>query len=74
MEDRIGVLAEMADVFARHRVSVEQIIQKQKKGDSTEIVVITDKVREGDFRKAVRCIADKSGTREIKSTIRVYTV
>ncbi len=74
VEDRIGVLAEMADVFARHRVSVEQIIQKQKKGDSTEIVVITDKVREGDFRKAVRCIADKSGTREIKSTIRVYTV
>lgn len=73
VEDRIGVLAEIADVFARHRVSVEQIIQRQKVGDSTEIVVITDKVREGDFKKAVQCIADKSGTREIKSTIRVYT-
>lgn len=73
VEDRIGVLAEIADVFARHRVSVEQIIQRQKVGDSTEIVVITDKVREGDFKRAVKCIADKSGTREIKSTIRVYT-
>lgn len=73
VEDRIGVLAELADVFARHRVSVEQIIQKQKTGESTEIVVITDKVREGDFKKAVQCVADKSGTREIKSTIRVYS-
>lgn len=73
VDDRIGVLAEIADVFARHQVSVEQIIQRQKVGDSNEIVVITDKVREGAFKKAVKCIADKSGTREIKSTIRVYT-
>lgn len=73
VEDRIGVLAELADVFARHHVSVEQIIQKQKTGDYAEIVVITDKVREGDFKRAIACIADKSGAREIKSTIRVYT-
>lgn len=73
VEDRIGVLAEMTDVFARHKVSVEQIIQKQKKGEFAEIVVITDMVREGDFKRAVQCIADKSGTKEIKSTIRVYT-
>lgn len=73
VEDRIGVLAELTDVFARHRVSVEQIIQKQRKGESAEIVVITEEVRDGDFRRAVQCIADKSGTREIRSTIRVYT-
>lgn len=73
VEDRIGVLAEIADVFARHQVSVEQIIQKQKVGENAEIVVITDKVQEGAFKKAVKCIADKSGTRAIKSTIRVYT-
>ncbi len=74
VEDRIGVLAELTDVFARHKVSVEQIIQKQRTGDSAEIVVITEKVREGDFRKAVQCIADKSGTRRICSTIRVHTL
>lgn len=74
VEDRIGVLAEMANVFAELKVSVEQIIQKQKKGDSTEIVVITDKVREGDFKEAVKRISEKNATREIRSTIRVYTV
>jgi homoserine dehydrogenase len=73
VEDRIGVLAEIAAVFAGHGVSVEQLIQKQKTGDSTEIVVITDRVREGDFKKAVSCVAEKSATRAIRSTIRVYT-
>ena len=49
------------------------IIQKQKTGDNTEIVVITDKVREGDFKEAVQRIADHPATRAIRSTIRVYT-
>ncbi|MCD7818919.1 MAG: homoserine dehydrogenase [Lachnospiraceae bacterium] len=91
VEDRIGVLAELADVFARHRVSVDQIIQKQhhipfhqekaqpegnkakQELPGAEIVVITDVVRDGDFRKAVQCISDKKGTRRICSIIRVYT-
>lgn len=73
VEDRIGVLAELTDVFARHLVSVEQIIQKQKPDGGAEIVVITNMVREGDFRKAVKCVADKSGTRRVCSILRVYT-
>ena len=50
------------------------MIQKQKIGDSTEIVVITDMVREGNFKKAVACIAKRDAVRGIKSSIRVYTV
>jgi homoserine dehydrogenase len=72
VEDRIGVLAEIATVFALHKVSVEQLIQKEKVGESTEIVVITDTVREGDLKKAVQCIAGQPGIRAIKSAIRVY--
>ncbi len=78
-------------MFARHQVSVDQIIQKQrhipfhegtdrcagsgtdKELSSAQIVVITDVVREGDFQKAVQCIRDKKGTRQICSMIRVYT-
>ncbi len=73
VEDRIGVLAELAAVFAQHKVSVEQLIQKQKIGNSTEIVVITDLVREGNFKQAVAAAAEKSGVRGVKSMIRVYT-
>lgn len=73
VDDKIGVLAEMTKVFAQYMVSVEQIIQKQKKGEFAEIVVITDKVREGDFKRAVQCIGEMGTVKEIKSTIRVYT-
>ena len=72
VEDKIGVLAMVADVFARHQVSVEQIIQKQKDGDSVEIVVITERVRGGDFQKAVHCIEVKQNVRAVESVIRVY--
>ena len=54
VEDRCGVLAEMTAVFAKYHVSVEQIVQKASKHqDCAEIVVITAKVREGDFRTAM---------------------
>lgn len=72
VEDRIGVLAMLADVFARHQVSVEQMIQKQKTGNYAEIVIITDRVREGDFAKAVQCIREKPNIRQVESVIRVY--
>ncbi len=72
VEDRIGVLAEIADVFAEHQVSVQQIIQKQKTGDYAEIVVITESVREGAFREAVRQVAEKPRIKKVESVIRVY--
>lgn len=73
VDDRIGVLAELTEVFARHGVSVQQIIQKQRTSDHAEIVIITELVREGDFKEAVAAIEKKSCTREVKSMIRVYT-
>ncbi len=54
VEDRCGVLAEMTAIFAKYQVSVAQIIQKDTKVEGcAEIVVITEKVREGDFRTAI---------------------
>ncbi|MDY3250883.1 MAG: homoserine dehydrogenase [Candidatus Choladocola sp.] len=73
VEDRSGVLAELTEVFARYKVSIQQIIQKERTGDLAEIVVITDMVREGDFHKAVEKMTEKPGIREVKSVIRVYT-
>lgn len=72
VEDKIGVLAMLADVFAQHQVSVEQMIQKRRSGDFAEIVVITARVREGDFRKAVECISEKPNVQKVDSVIRVY--
>lgn len=73
VEDRIGVLAEMTAIFAKYQVSIVQIIQKESKlKDSAEIVVITDKVREGDFRTAVEELRARSSIKDVSSNMRVY--
>ncbi len=73
VEDRCGVLAEMTAVFAKYHVSVAQIIQKETKaGDSAEVVVITGKVREGDFRTAMEELSGRNSVHKISSMLRVY--
>lgn len=73
VEDRCGVLAEMTAVFAKYGVSVAQIIQKAARDEgSAEVVVITAKVREGDFRTAMEELSGRSSVRKISSMLRVY--
>ncbi|MBQ8306852.1 MAG: homoserine dehydrogenase [Blautia sp.] len=72
VEDRCGVLAEMMTLFTRYNVSIEQMIQKDTKiEDCAEVVIITDEVREGDFRTAMRELAESPSVRKISSKLRV---
>lgn len=73
VEDRCGVLAEMTEVFAKYHVSVAQIIQRDTLDDGcAEVVVITAKVREGDFKTAIEELSNRSSVKKISRTIRVY--
>lgn len=73
VDDRCGVLAELTAVFAKHHVSVAQIIQKDSKvKDCAEVVVITALVREGDFRKAMDDFRKMESVQKISSMLRVY--
>lgn len=73
VEDRCGVLAEMTEVFAKYHVSVAQIIQKERRDDDcAEVVVITAKVREGDFKTAIQELSNRASVKKISKTIRVY--
>ena len=73
VEDRCGVLAEMTAIFAKYQVSVAQIIQKDTKVEGcAEAVVITEKVREGDFRTAIEELRNRDSVRKISTIIRVY--
>ena len=63
----------MTAVFAKYGVSVAQIIQKAgRKEGSAEVVVITAKVREGDFRTAMEELSSRSSVRKVSSMLRVY--
>lgn len=72
VEDRPGVLASVTAVFGNNSVSIAQFIQKEKKGELAEIVVITEKVQERHFMDAIRILEGMSIIREISLLIRVY--
>ena len=72
VEDRYGVLASVASVFGNNSVSIAQMVQKKKKGELAEIVVITDSVKERHFQDSLKVLGSMSVIREISSIIRVY--
>lgn len=72
VEDRYGVLAEIAGVFAKDKVSLAQLVQKKVVGDCAEIVIITSTVREGDMQNAIEALSNLDSIREISSVLRVY--
>ena len=72
-EDRCGVLAELTRIFADNQVSISEIVQKKSRaGGLAEIVVITSRVREGDFQTAVESIRNSDRVKEISTLLRVY--
>ncbi|MDO5549034.1 MAG: homoserine dehydrogenase [Eubacteriales bacterium] len=73
VEDRPGVLAGVSGVLGNNGVSIAQVVQKHKnlKG-KVELVVITDTVRERNFRDALTILDSMSMVSELSSVIRVY--
>lgn len=72
VEDRPGVLASIAAVFGDHKVSIAQVIQKNVKEGTAELVVITDEVMEQDFHDALLVMKQMSMVSEVSSVLRVY--
>ena len=69
--DKPGVFASIAGVFGNHNVSLDSVIQKHRKENIAEIVIITDYVQEKDFRDALQIIKGLSIVAEVSSVIRV---
>ena len=72
VDDRPGVLAGIASVLGNNNVSIAQMIQKHKDGDLAEIVVVTSKVREGNFNDAMMIVEGLNAVHKVSSVIRVY--
>lgn len=73
-ENRPGVLAAIAGSFGECNVSIAQFIQNDPSEQGVaEMVLITEGVREEDFRKALDRLQSMSQVKEISSVIRVYS-
>jgi homoserine dehydrogenase len=68
--DQTGVLAQLAEVFAEHQVSIASMIQKGR-GDEAELVLITHPTKEKDFFAAITKTKKFSFVKSEPMTLRV---
>ena len=70
VEDRPGVLAEIAALFATNDVSIERVWQEGF-GEEAALVFITHRAREGAFQRTVQELRSTSCVRAVASILRV---
>jgi len=70
VEDRPGVLAEIASVFGRNQVSIKSVWQEGTGADA-QLVFITHRAREGAFQQAVSELRAVKAVEEVRSVLRV---
>ncbi|HNY17607.1 MAG TPA: homoserine dehydrogenase [Treponemataceae bacterium] len=71
VEDAPGVLANLANIFAKNSVSIESLQQMDAKEGSATITIITHPVAEAKMRSALHEIEGLSCVRKVASVIRV---
>jgi homoserine dehydrogenase len=70
VEDRPGVLAEIAERFGHNGVSIERVWQEGF-GEEATLVFITHRAQEGAFQKTVAELRELSAVRAVASLLRV---
>jgi homoserine dehydrogenase len=70
VEDRPGVLAEIASVFGRSDVSIRSVWQEGT-GDDATLVFVTHRANEGSFQRAVSELHALPAVERVRSVLRV---
>ena len=70
VEDRPGVLAEIAERFGRNGVSIERVWQEGA-GEEATLVFITHRAQEGAFQKTIEEVRELEAVRDVASVLRV---
>lgn len=70
VDDRPGVLAEIASVFGRNDVSIKSVWQEGT-GRDARLVFVTHRAMEGSFQRAVSELREVPAVEEVRSVLRV---
>jgi homoserine dehydrogenase len=70
VEDRPGVLAEIAERFGHNGVSIERVWQEGA-GEEATLVFITHRAQEGAFQKTIEELRELEVVRDVTSLLRV---
>ncbi|EKV03662.1 homoserine dehydrogenase [Leptolyngbya sp. PCC 7375] len=71
VKDRPGVIGHLGEIFGRHHLSLESIVQIGLQDSLAELVIVTHEVREGEFQKAIAVLKDSVDVDSIASVLRV---
>ena len=72
VHNKPGVLAQIAQVFGNHKVSIARVVQKNAQSENAELVIVTDKVKEKHLKNALHVLKEMEDIIEISSIIREY--
>lgn len=72
VHNKPGVLAQIAQVFGNHKVSIARVVQKNAKSENAELVISTDQVKEKHLKNALQVLKEMEDIIEISSVIREY--
>ena len=71
VDDKLGVLANIARIFAEHGISVDSLRQSPPRDGAAQIRLVTHSAKDSDLRRALAVIDGLDTVREIISVIRV---
>ncbi len=70
VDDKAGVLATVAQVFAEHGVSI-QTVRQEGRGDDAQLVVVSHRASDADLAATVETLQGLANVREVSSVMRV---
>jgi homoserine dehydrogenase len=75
-KDRPGVLAQIATVFGKNKISISSAIQPEsdEKTKTAEIVIMTHPAGEKAMQKAIRQLGGLDAVKEVNNCIRVEDI
>ena len=71
VDDKLGVLANIARIFAEHGIAVDSLRQSTPRDGAAQIRLVTHSAKDSDLRRAIAVIDGLDTVREIISVIRV---
>ncbi|MDF2524100.1 MAG: homoserine dehydrogenase [Clostridiales bacterium] len=71
VQDKPGVLGEIATIFGRHHVSILTVTQEVKSEDNVPLVFITHEAQEGNMNKSLKDIQGLSHVNGVENIIRI---
>ena len=72
VKNRPGVLAQIAQVFGGHKVSIARVVQNNVHLEKAELVILTQRVKERHMKDATEELKNMDSIYEISSVIREY--